>query len=86
MSLDSFRLVKRLGAGAFGMVLLAKGRLPGGPEELYAIKAIKKQRIARSEKAIAQAIAEKEALILTSGHPYITTLHSCFQNEVRLNF
>ena len=77
--------MKKLGAGAFGMVFLAKGRLPGGPEELYAIKAVKKQHIVRS-KIIAQAIAEKDALILTSGHPYITTLHSCFQNEVHLNF
>ena len=68
------------------MVLLAKGRLPGGPEELYAIKAVKKQSITTSNNIIAQAIAEKEALMLTSGHPYIVTLHSCFQNEVCLNF
>jgi serine/threonine protein kinase len=77
--------MKKLGQGAFGMVVLAKGRLPGGPEELYAIKAVQKQHIT-NPRSIAQAIAEKEALIRTSGHPYITTLHSCFQNEVRLYF
>jgi serine/threonine protein kinase len=43
MSLDDFRFIKRLGNGGFGTVVLAKGKLPGGPEERYAIKALKKQ-------------------------------------------
>jgi hypothetical protein len=46
VSLGSFHFVKRLGKGAFGMVVLPKGKLPRGPKELYAIKAVKEQRIA----------------------------------------
>jgi hypothetical protein len=45
VSLASFQFVKTLGKGAFGMVVLAKGRLPGGPEELYAIKAMKRNTL-----------------------------------------
>jgi hypothetical protein len=32
-----------LGEGGFGTVVLARGKIPGGTEELYAIKAVKKQ-------------------------------------------
>jgi hypothetical protein len=43
---DSFHFVTRLGKRAFWMLVLVKGKLPGGPKELYAIKAVEKQRIA----------------------------------------
>lgn len=65
-------------------MVLAKGKLPGGPKELDAIKALKKQRI--TSISISQIFAEKEALILTSGYPFITTLRSCCQNKVCLKF
>ena len=42
MSLDNFQCIKLLAKGGFGTVVLAKGKLPGGPEEQYAIKALKK--------------------------------------------
>jgi len=44
VSLHNFQFVRRLGEGAFGTVVLAKGNLPGGPEQLYAIKALKKTK------------------------------------------
>ena len=84
MSLDNFQFIRRLGAGAFGTVDLARGKLPGAPERLYALKALKKRDITSSN--ICDIVTEKEALMLTSGHPFITTLYSCFQNKVRLNF
>ena len=60
-------------------MVLAKGKLIGGHEKLYAIKAIKKRGITSSN--ICEIMAEKEALMLTSHHPFITTLYSCFQNK-----
>jgi serine/threonine protein kinase len=45
VSLHNFHFIRRLGEGAFGTVVLAKGNLPGGPEQLCAIKALKKQSI-----------------------------------------
>jgi len=60
-------------------VVLAKGKLPGGPEELYAIKALQKRSITSSN--ICEIMVEEEALMLTSGHPFIMTLYSCFQDK-----
>jgi hypothetical protein len=71
-SLHHFQFISRLVEGAFGTVVLAKGSPPGGPEQLYALKALKKRSITSSN--IWEITAEKEALMLTSGHPFITTL------------
>jgi serine/threonine protein kinase len=79
VSLDNFTFIRRLGEGAFGTVVLAEGKLPGAPKQLYAIKTLKKRRITSS--TMCQNMAEKEALLLTSGHPFTTTLYSCIQNK-----
>jgi serine/threonine protein kinase len=79
VSLDNFQYIRRLGKGAFGTVYLTRGKLPGQPEKFFALKTLKKRGI--TTRSIRMLMAEKEALILTSGHPYITTLHSCFQNK-----
>ena len=79
MSLQKFKFVRRLGEGAFGTVVLAKRKILGEPEQLYTIKAVKKRRITSSN--IFVIVAEKEALMFKSGHPFITTLYSCFQNK-----
>ena len=84
VTLDNFQFIRRLGEGTFGTVVLTRGKLPGGPEQLFAIKAIKKRGITSSN--IRAIMTEKEALMLTSGHPYITTLYSCFQNKDHLFF
>jgi serine/threonine protein kinase len=73
-----------LGEGGFGTVVLAKWRLAGGPEELYAIKAVKKKCI--TSISMPQNFDEKEALKLTNGYAFVATLYSCFQNKVCLNF
>jgi novel protein kinase C epsilon type len=79
VSLDNFHFIRRLGEVRFGTVLLASGKVPGAPEQLFALKALKKRGITTSN--IFEIMAEKETLILTSGHPFITTLYSCFQNK-----
>jgi serine/threonine protein kinase len=81
VSLSDFSLVKKLGEGGFGKVLLATGSLQGRPEQLYAIKVVNKTRTISSN-----IFAEKEALMRTSLHPFVTTLYSCFQNKVFINF
>jgi len=84
VSINNFQFVRRLGEGAFGTVVLAKGKIHGGPEQLYAIKSIQKQSINSSN--ICDLMAEKETLMLTSGHPFITTLYCCFQDKDHVFF
>ncbi|KAG0222819.1 Serine/threonine kinase [Mortierella sp. GBA43] len=82
--LDDFHFLAVLGRGNFGKVMLSEDKKTG---ELFAIKALKKEPIvkqdeiesARSEKRIYQ-VANKER------HPFLTTLHCCFQTETRLYF
>jgi serine/threonine protein kinase len=38
-----FQFIRRLDEGGFSKVFLAKGKLPGGPEQLFAIKILKKR-------------------------------------------
>jgi novel protein kinase C epsilon type len=85
LSLDNFQFIQMLCKGAFGTVVLAKRKLPGEREQLCAIKALKKKHFTRF-KSISLTITEKAALILASGHPFITSLYSCFENKIYLNF
>jgi serine/threonine protein kinase len=84
VSLGDCSFVKNLGEGGFGKVVLATGFLPGGPKQLYAIKAMNKRRMTSSD--ISCIFAEKEALMSTSLHPFVTTLYTCFRNKVFQNF
>ncbi|KAI7816133.1 hypothetical protein BC939DRAFT_470279 [Gamsiella multidivaricata] len=82
--LNDFHFLAVLGKGNFGKVMLSEDKKMG---ELFAIKVLKKESIvkqdeiesARSEKRIYQ-VANKER------HPFLTTLHCCFQTDTRLYF
>jgi serine/threonine protein kinase len=84
-SLNAFDLIRILGQGGFGTVILAKRKVLGRPKQLYAIKVIKKSSFSSSME-VRQTIVEKDALMLASAHPFIVTLHSCFQNQANMFF
>ena len=73
ISLDSFHPIRILGEGRFGRVLLVKKKGSDGSEQCFAKKAIKNSHIISCCSA-SYTVYEKEALVLASGHPFITTL------------
>ncbi|KAF9545452.1 Serine/threonine kinase [Mortierella hygrophila] len=82
--LNDFHFLAVLGKGNFGKVMLAEDKKDGG---VYAIKALKKESIVKSDE-IESARSEKRIYLVANKerHPFLTTLHSCFQTDTRLYF
>ena len=83
--MDSLDPVRILGQGGFGKVILVKRKTADECDRHFAVKVVKKSHITNC-RSVAYAIIEKEAMVLASGHPFITTLYSCFQTKVICNF
>jgi len=82
VSFEGFHPVRILGEGGFRKMILAKKK---ATDQRFAVKFMKKCHII-SCCSVSYTIIEKEALILASGHPFITMLYSCFQTKVIFNF
>lgn len=84
VSLDDFVLLKVLGKGNFGKVLLAQSK---NTQMLCAIKVLKKDHIIKNHD-IESARAEKKVFLLATKakHPFLTNLYCSFQTENRIYF
>ncbi|EDO16596.1 hypothetical protein Kpol_520p17 [Vanderwaltozyma polyspora DSM 70294] len=84
VSLDDFILMKVLGKGNFGKVLLSKSKNTG---RICAIKVLKKDHIIQNHD-IESARAEKKVFLLATKakHPFLTNLYCSFQTENRIYF
>lgn len=84
VSLDNFILLKVLGKGNFGKVILSKSKNTG---KLCAIKILKKDSIIQNHD-IQSARAEKKVFLLATKtkHPFLTNLYCSFQTENRIYF
>lgn len=84
VSLDNFALLKVLGKGNFGKVILSRSKNTG---RLCAIKVLKKDNIIQNHD-IESARAEKKVFLLATKtkHPFLTNLYCSFQTENRIYF
>ncbi|TNN52426.1 Serine/threonine-protein kinase N2 [Liparis tanakae] len=77
MQKEDFRYISVLGRGHFGKVLLAEFKKTG---KLYAIKALKKRDVVTRDE-VDSLMSEKRIfeMINASRHPFLVSLHGCFQ-------
>jgi len=81
VSIEDFALLKELGKGEFGRVILVKKRDTG---ELFALKSIKKSEIiakgqwehTRTERMVLEKIR----------HPFLVRLEFCFESQEKVYF
>jgi serine/threonine protein kinase len=78
LGLDDFFMIKTLGRGTFGKVVLVKRKTD---KRIFALKCIKKSGM--SQKAKEHAASER-SILGTSSHPFISCLKFAFQSARRL--
>jgi len=76
---DDFELLKVIGKGNFGKVMLVRMK---GTEEIYAMKMLSKQRIIERNE-IEHTMAECR-ILQRLRHPFLVNLHYAFQTEDKL--
>jgi len=81
VTLDDFHLLKVLGKGTFGKVMLAKWKKNN---EVVALKILKKEVIIAKDE-VAHTLTENRVL-KTMVHPFLTALRCSFQTKERLIF
>jgi len=80
IALDDFILLKVVGRGAFGKVLLCKFKVDN---KIYAMKAILKKSLVKNKKEIEHTMTELSVMIKLS-HPFLMKLHYAMQTEDKL--
>ncbi|OBZ85800.1 RAC-gamma serine/threonine-protein kinase [Choanephora cucurbitarum] len=81
-TLDSFDLLKVLGKGCMGKVLLVRSKMDN---KHYALKVMKKEWIIQ-QKEVAHIAAERDILVCLRNQAFIANLHCVFQTTFDLCF
>ena len=81
MTLEDFKLLKKIGEGAFGKVFLVTHQMS---EKIYAMKSIRKDKIIDYEQL--ESTKLEKTILMSSHHPFIVQMEYMFQNDTRLYF
>ncbi|XP_043190582.1 mucin-19-like isoform X2 [Amphibalanus amphitrite] len=81
-ALQDFRLLRVLGKGAFGKVMLARMK---DTRNYFAIKCLRKDKIVNDED-VEDTLIERKILTLGTNHPYLCHLFCTFQSPSHLFF
>ena len=79
MSLDDFEIIRLLGKGEYGKVLLVQKK---NSNQLFALKILKKKLI--EEKKQVQHTLSERSVLEKARHPYIVHLHYAFHTKAKL--
>ena len=79
VTLDDFELLKLLGKGTYGEVLLVRKH---GTDKLYAMKVLKKQHLS-ARRQVANTLTERR-ILEKMPHPFIVKLHYAFRLQTKL--
>uniref|UniRef100_A0A7E4V8S0 Ribosomal protein S6 kinase n=1 Tax=Panagrellus redivivus TaxID=6233 RepID=A0A7E4V8S0_PANRE len=85
VSMENFALIRVLGKGAYGKVFLVKK--VGGHDNgrIYAMKVLKKERVAHKQKTLEHTLAERVVLERLKGQPFLVNMIYAFQSEMKLH-
>ena len=76
-----FTLLKVIGLGAFGKVLLVRNR---SSSTIFAMKVISKRLIQRKCSYVTNILSERNILSKIANHPFIVTMHASFHTRDKL--
>lgn len=82
LSVADFDLLKVVGKGAFGKVMLVRKRANKGAGQIYAMKVLKKSVI--SAKGQVEHTKSERSILCEIRHPFIVRLRFAFQSEDKL--
>ncbi|XP_065176771.1 serine/threonine-protein kinase Sgk2-like [Sycon ciliatum] len=82
VTINDFKLLKVIGKGSFGKVLLAEHK---ATDKHYAIKVLRKDSILKRNES-RHIMAERNVLLKNAKHPFLVGLHYSFQTSDRLYF
>lgn len=80
VGIDDFEVMNVVGRGTFGKVYQVRKR--GSPDEIYAMKVMRKDMIV--EKGHADYIVSEKEILMKADHPFIVKLRYSFQTKYRL--
>ncbi|KAI1704433.1 protein kinase domain-containing protein [Ditylenchus destructor] len=85
VSMENFALIRVLGKGAYGKVFLV--RKIGGHDsgKVYAMKVLKKTRVAQKQKTLEHTLAERKVLERLRGLPFLVNMAYAFQTDTKLH-